>query len=77
MASWMSTHVIGVPIATVQTLMQVGSGIGGTGVNGGNDPFHGYIACARVESGVLTASDVAANYAVGPLGRPRPLLRLA
>ena len=62
------THVIGVPIATVQTLMQVGSAIGGTGVNGGNDPFHGYIAAARVESGVLTASDVAANYAVGPLG---------
>jgi Concanavalin A-like lectin/glucanases superfamily/Fibronectin type III domain len=62
------THVIGVPIATVQTLMQVGSAIGGTGVNGGNDPFHGYIACARVESGVLTASDVAANYAMGPLG---------
>ena len=61
------THVIGGPIATVPTLMQVGSAIGGTGVNGGNDPFHGYIACARVESGVLTASDVAANYAMGPL----------
>jgi hypothetical protein len=64
------THAIGVPIATVQTLMQVGSAIGGTGVNGGNDPFHGYIACARVESGILTASDVAANYVLGPLGTP-------
>ncbi len=64
------THVIGVPIATVQTLMQVGSAIAGTGANGGNDPFHGYIACARVESGVLTAGDVAANYAMGPLGTP-------
>jgi alpha-L-fucosidase 2 len=62
------THVIGTPIATVQTLMQVGSSIGGTGVNGGNDPFHGYIACARVESGILTSNDIAANFAVGPLG---------
>jgi alpha-L-fucosidase 2 len=61
------THVIGTPIATVQTLMQVGSAIGGTGVNGGNDPFHGYIACARVESGILTPDDIAANFALGPL----------
>ena len=64
------THVIGTPIATVQTLMQVGSAISGTGVNGGNDPFHGYIACARVESGLLTAGDITANYALGPLGSP-------
>jgi hypothetical protein len=62
------THVIGVPIATVQTLMQVGSGISGNGINGGNDPFHGYIACARVESGILKPADVTANYAMGPLG---------
>ncbi|HWX21683.1 MAG TPA: DUF5703 domain-containing protein [Candidatus Binatia bacterium] len=62
------THVIGTPIATVRTFMQVGSAIAGTGVNGGNDPFHGYIACARVASGVLTAGDVAANYVMGPLG---------
>ncbi len=61
------THVIGTPIATVQTLMQAGSAIAGTGVHGGNDPFHGYIACARAESGILTANDVAANYALGPL----------
>jgi len=61
-------RVIGVPIATVQTLMQVGSGISGNGVNGGNDPFHGYIACARVESGILKSADVIANYAMGPLG---------
>ncbi len=64
------THVVGTPIATVQTLMQVGSAISGTGVNGGNDPFHGFIACARVESGLLTAGDIAANYALGPLGSP-------
>jgi hypothetical protein len=53
---------------TAQTFMQVGSAIGGTGVNGGNDVADDYIACVRVESGVLTPDDVAANYAVGPLG---------
>ena len=62
------TRAIGTPIATAQTLMQVGSAISGTGANGGNDPFQGYIACARTESGVLTASDVANNFAMGPLG---------
>jgi hypothetical protein len=62
------THVIGTPIATAQTLMQVGSAIGGMGSNGGNDPFQGYIACARAESGVLTGGDIANNYAMGPLG---------
>lgn len=60
------SRVIGTPIATVRTFMQVGSAIGGTGVNGGNDPFHGYIAAARVSSGVLTAGDIATNYVMGP-----------
>ncbi|HEX3800104.1 MAG TPA: carbohydrate-binding protein [Verrucomicrobiae bacterium] len=64
------THAIGTRLATVPTLMQVGSAIAGTGVNGGNDPFHGYIACVRVESGVLTSGDVAANYASGLLATP-------
>jgi hypothetical protein len=64
------THVIGTHIATVQTYMQAGSAIGGTSLNGGNDPFQGYIACVRLESGVLAASDIAANYAQGPLGTP-------
>lgn len=62
------THVIGTPIATMRTFMQVGSAISGTGVNGGNDPFHGYIACARVAGGILTGADVANNYVMGPLG---------
>jgi hypothetical protein len=61
---------VGAICKTVQTFMQIGSGIGGTGVNGGNDVADDYIACARVESGVLTAGDVAANFAVGPLGTP-------
>ncbi len=64
------SRTVGTPIATVQTLMQVGSAIAGTGVNGGNDPFHGYIASVRAESGVLTAGDVATNFALGPLTTP-------
>ena len=35
-----------------------------------NLPFQGSIACARVESGVLTANDTAANYLLGPLATP-------
>ncbi len=61
---------VGAICKTVPTFLQIGSGIGGTGVNGGNDVADDYIACARVESGVLTAGEVAANYAVGPLGTP-------
>jgi hypothetical protein len=61
---------VGAICKTVPTFVQIGSGIGGTGVNGGNDVADDYIACARVESGVLTAGEVAANYAVGPLGTP-------
>jgi hypothetical protein len=59
---------VGAICKTVQTFMQMGSGIGGTGVNGGNDVAYDYIACVRVESGVLTPGEVAANYAMGPLG---------
>jgi alpha-L-fucosidase 2 len=62
------SRAIGTSIATVRTFMQVGSAIGGTGVNGGNDPFHGYIASARAESGVLTAGDIVNNYVMGPTG---------
>jgi len=59
----------GFVLATAQTLMQVGSDISGATTNdGGNDPFKGYIACARVESGVLLAADISANFAVGPFG---------
>jgi hypothetical protein len=66
------THVIVIPIVTVQMLMQVGSTIAGTGVNGGNDPFHGYIACARVEGDVLTPENILANYTLEPLGTVAP-----
>jgi alpha-L-fucosidase 2 len=49
---------------TPQTLLWVGSS-----VLGGN-PFVGYVAAARVESGMLTTGDVETNYAIGPLGSP-------
>ncbi|HVU27473.1 MAG TPA: DUF5703 domain-containing protein [Verrucomicrobiae bacterium] len=62
------TKVVGASLVTAKTLMQVGSMIGGTASNGGANPFHGYIACARVESGVLTADDIEANFALGPSG---------
>lgn len=55
---------VGGSLNTPQTLLWVGSS-----VNGGN-PFVGYMASARVESGVLTAGDVVANYVMGPLGTP-------
>ncbi len=60
------THTIGTPIATGASPLLVGSSILGTR-SPGNDPFHGYIACARVASGVLTADDIAINYLLGPL----------
>ncbi|HXI72654.1 MAG TPA: DUF5703 domain-containing protein [Verrucomicrobiae bacterium] len=55
---------VGGSLNTPQTLLWVGSS-----VNGGN-PFVGYVASARVESGVLTAGDVETNYAIGLLGTP-------
>jgi len=44
----------------------VGAGLS-SGPNIAVDAFQGYIAAARVESGVLTAADIAANYALGLL----------
>ena len=58
----------GSPLQTPPTVMGVGAGIANSGPNLGADAFQGYIAAARVESGVLTAQDIKANYALGPLG---------
>jgi hypothetical protein len=58
----------GSPLQTPQTVMGVGAGIANSGPNLGADSFQGYIAAARVESGVLTIQDIEANYAMGPLG---------
>jgi hypothetical protein len=54
------------PLQTPATLIGIGAGLS-SGPNLAADPFQGYIACARVESGVLTASDIATNYALGLL----------
>jgi Concanavalin A-like lectin/glucanases superfamily len=56
------------PLQTPITVMGVGAGIANSGPGLGADSFQGYIAAARVESGVLTAQDIEANYAMGPLG---------
>lgn len=61
------------PLQTPMTVVGVGAGIANSGPNLGADAFQGYIAAARVESGVLTAQDIAANYAVGPLGTAEPI----
>jgi hypothetical protein len=58
----------GSPLQTPATVMGVGAGIANSGPNLGADAFQGYIACARVESGVLSANDVANNFVMGPLG---------
>jgi hypothetical protein len=55
------------PLETPSTVIGVGAGIANSGPNLGADAFQGFIAAARLESGVLTASDIATNYALGPL----------
>ncbi len=42
--------------------------VGSDGASGGGDPFHGYIAAARVMTGVLTAGQIANNFNAGLLG---------
>lgn len=58
----------GSALQTSGTVIGVGAGLGTSVITLAADPFQGYIAAARVESGVLTAQDIAANYAMGPLG---------
>jgi len=55
------------PLQTPSTIMGVGAGIANSGPDLGADAFQGFIAAARVESGVLTSADIATNYALGPL----------
>jgi hypothetical protein len=51
---------LGGTLNTPQTPMWIGSSVSG------GSPFMGYVATARVESGVLSASQVVNNYASGP-----------
>ncbi|HEV7926512.1 MAG TPA: LamG-like jellyroll fold domain-containing protein, partial [Verrucomicrobiae bacterium] len=54
------------PLQTPATVMGIGAGLSsGPGI--AVDAFQGYIAAARVESGVLTAEDIATNFALGLL----------
>jgi alpha-L-fucosidase 2 len=56
----------GSPLQTPSTLIGVGAGLT-SGPNIGADAFQGYIAVARVESGVLSPTDIVSNYLLGPL----------
>jgi hypothetical protein len=56
----------GSPLQTPSTVIGVGAGLG-SGPNIGADAFQGYIAAARVESGVLSPADIATNYSLGLL----------
>jgi hypothetical protein len=54
------------PLQTPSTVIGIGAGLT-SGPNLGADSFQGYIAAVRVESGVLSATDIATNFALGPL----------
>jgi hypothetical protein len=54
------------PLQTPATLIGIGAGLA-SGPNIAVDAFQGYIAAARVESGVLTPADIATNFALGLL----------
>jgi hypothetical protein len=59
------------PNVTPDTLVCVGGGIGQATSGNPNlavDPFQGYIGAVRLESGVLTAAQIATNYATGLMG---------
>jgi hypothetical protein len=60
----------GSPLITADTVIGVGGGLGQEG--SGNiitvNPFQGYIAAARVESGVLSSVQVTSNYDAGLFG---------
>jgi hypothetical protein len=54
------------PLQTPATVVGVGAGLT-SGPNLGADAFQGCIAAVRVESGILTPTDIATNYALGLL----------
>jgi hypothetical protein len=55
----------GITLGTLGSYISVGSGTGG-GPYAGINAFNGYIAAARVETGVLTPAQIAHNYVAGP-----------
>jgi hypothetical protein len=60
----------GSPLITADTVIGIGGGLGqeGSASNITVDPFQGFIAAARVESGVLNSDQVASNYNAGLFG---------
>ncbi len=56
------------PLATPQTVVCVGGGLANSGPYLSADAFQGYIGAARLESGVLSASQIANNYTAGLKG---------
>lgn len=60
----------GSPLITADTVIGVGGGLGqsGSGPNITVDAFQGYIAAARVESGVLSSEQINSNYTAGLFG---------
>jgi hypothetical protein len=55
-------------IPTSQSYLSVGSADTSTSLTAFGLPFNGYIASARVMNGVLSASQIAANFDAGPFG---------
>jgi hypothetical protein len=55
----------GITLLTGPSYISVGSGTGG-GPYAGASPLSGYVAAARVETGVLTPAQIASNYKAGP-----------
>jgi hypothetical protein len=56
------------PLNTPDTVVCVGGGLAGNGPYLSADAFQGYIGSARLESGILSAAQIATNYAAGLLG---------
>jgi hypothetical protein len=56
------------PLETSDTVVCVGGGIANNGPNLSADAFQGYIGAARLESGVLSSTQIANNYTAGLLG---------
>ena len=56
------------PLATPPTVVCVGGGLANSGPNLSADAFQGFIGAARLESGVLAASQIANNYTAGLKG---------
>ena len=62
-------NTLGTPLVTPATVVCVGGGIANSGPNLSADAFQGYIGAVRLESGVLSATQIATNFTAGLLGQ--------